>query len=74
MSGKSRHTDGSPEAPPELRVYRLGDRSWAWCYVEPATGIQLHSNTTYGGAEEAAAAACAAYPDLRVAGEPGDSG
>ncbi len=70
MSGKSKRTDGAGAAPPELRVYTLESGSWTWCYVEPATDIALHSNTTYGSRDEAAAAARTAYPDLPVAGEP----
>ena len=68
MSGKSRPSDDAGGAPPEIRVYRL-DGTWGWCYVEPATDIELHSNTNYGSRDEAAAAARLAYPDLPVAGE-----
>ncbi len=74
MSKKSGRTDGAAAAPPELRLYRLDDGSWAWCYVEPGTDLELHSNTTYGSRDKAAAAARSAYPDLSVAGDADDSG
>ncbi len=74
MSGKSGRTDGAAAAPPELRVYRLDSGSWTWCYVEPGTDLELHSNTTYGSRDEAVSAARTAYPDLGVAEEADDPG
>lgn len=68
MSGKSRHSDDAGGGPPAIRVYRL-DGTWTWCYVEPATDVELQSNTTYAGREQAAAAAQRAYPDMPILGE-----
>ncbi len=73
MTAKSAPTDGAGAAPPELRVYRLDDDSWTWCYVEPATDVELHSNTSYASRDEATGAARRAYPDVPVADEEADA-
>lgn len=51
------------EADALLRVYRRDGR-WAWCYQEPVSGLELHSNLDYGNRDDAAAAAHRAYPDV----------
>lgn len=69
MTGKSTPTDADRAAPPELRVYRLDDGHWTWCYVDAATDVELQSNTDYPNADDAAAAARQAYPDVPLADE-----
>jgi hypothetical protein len=51
----------------ELHVDSIVDERWAWRYVEPGTGLELHSNETYGTRQAAAEAARRAYPDLSLA-------
>lgn len=71
---RRRLSDAAGVAPAELRVYRLEDGGWTWCYIEPATDVELQSNTTYAGQEQAAAAARQAYPDTPISGEEGAAG
>ena len=52
-----------------LRVYRRDDSHWGWCYQEPDSGLELHSNDDYPTREEAAESARAAYPDVPLAPE-----
>jgi hypothetical protein len=47
-----------------LRVYQRDDHHWGWCYQEPDSGNELHSNDDYPTREEAAASARRAYPDV----------
>jgi hypothetical protein len=49
-----------------LRVYHHPDGNWRWCYQEPDSGLELHSNDDFSTREEAAASARRAYPDLAV--------
>jgi hypothetical protein len=50
----------------------VGDR-WAWRWVEPASGIELHSNETFATREGAKESARGAYPDVPFAGEEEDA-
>ena len=47
-----------------LRLYPRHDGHWGWCYQEPDSGLELHSNDDYPTREEAAASARRAYPDV----------
>jgi hypothetical protein len=61
---------GEPQA--ELHLGEVGDR-WAWRWVEPASGIELHSNETFATREGAKESARGAYPDVPFAGEEEDA-
>jgi hypothetical protein len=61
---------GGPRA--ELRVASAGDGRWTWQYVEPDTGVVLHSNETFASREAAEDWARRAYPDLELAEEAED--
>jgi hypothetical protein len=77
-------TDGGAAGPEgEVRLHQVSEECWTWSYVEPATGVELYSNSTFSTREAATASAGRAYPDLTVvedkdspkeSGESGDSG
>jgi hypothetical protein len=56
-----------------LHVYQRHDRHWGWCYQEPDSGLELHSNDDYPTREEAAESARRAYPDVPLTPDAGKS-
>lgn len=56
-------------AAPALHIHSVEEDRWTWCYVEPATGIELFSNETYATREGAVEYARRAYPDVPFADE-----
>ena len=67
--------EGDEAAGPALHIHSVeagpeqDDERWTWCYVEPATGIELFSNETYATREGATEYARRAYPDVPFADE-----
>ena len=62
--------DGEDAAALHLEEAREG--RWTWRYVDPASGMTLHSNETFSSREAAVDWARRAYPDVPFAEEHTD--